>query len=82
MNQCQWRRKIPSLIALVLAVPLCFLMMPLGMESLYAQPTLTEMMDTPEGDQTKSKKISQKKGIPEDVLNRGVPRSSVREFLT
>ena len=61
---------------------LLFVMTPIETGSLYAQPTLTEVMkDSPVEEAGDGKDTKVKPGVPEDEFSRGTPRASVREFL-
>jgi len=61
---------------------LLFVMTPIETGSLYAQPTLTDVMkDSPVEEAGDGKDTKVKPGVPYDEFGRGTPRASVREFL-
>jgi len=65
---------------LLLCTLVVFMMIPMEMVRLYAQPTLSEVMkETPE-EEVKEENAAMVKG-PEDEFGRGTPRSSVKNYI-
>ena len=83
MSGWHWRKKnnTPHLFLLRMAV-FFFLLLPIGSVSLHAQPTLKEVI---EDTAKKSKEVTfdpdNEGEVPEDELNRGVPRTMVQGFF-
>jgi len=67
----------PVLLLFTLAV---FMMNPMEMVRLYAQPTLSEVIQDSSEEEVKEEKAVKVKG-PEDEFGRGTPRSSAKGFF-
>lgn len=83
MNGCNWKEKHVGLQAMTFSIIMLFFMMILiGTGTLYAQPSLTEVLeDSAKKDEEVEIDIAETKGVPEDELHRGVPRGTVRGFF-
>ncbi|MCW5783817.1 MAG: mechanosensitive ion channel family protein [Nitrospirales bacterium] len=83
MSGWHWRKKnnTPHLFLLRMAV-FFFLLLPIGSVSLHAQPTLKEVIeDTAKKSQEVTFDPDNEGEVPEDELNRGVPRTMVQGFF-
>ena len=83
MNRFKWSKKNVCLSPVFLLFTLLvFMMNPMETVRLYAQPTLSEVMQRTSEEEVKEEKAAKVKvEIPEDEFGRGTPRSSVREFF-
>ena len=83
MGRFKWSKKNVCLSPVFLLFTLLvFMMNPMETVRLYAQPTLSEVMEkTSEEVVDKEKETKVMPEVPDDEFSRGTPRSSVREFL-
>jgi MscS family membrane protein len=83
MNGCNWKKKHVGLQAITFSIIMLFFMMIfIGTGTLYAQPSLTEVVEgsTKKGEEVEIE-VSLGGMVPEDELQRGMPRGTVRGFF-